>query len=99
MQLTVLVEPIAPSGFRARGPDSFGFVAEGATQEEALQKLRELIQSRMAGGAQLVQLDVPAVHPWERFVGMWKPDDPLIEEWKKAVEEYRREVDEDPDYS
>jgi hypothetical protein len=36
--------------------------------------------------------------PWEKFEGTWAKDDPLIEEWKQAVEEYRRKMDEDEAY-
>jgi len=32
-------------------------------------------------------------NPWVEFVGMYK-DDPLIDEWKRAVEDYRKTVDE-----
>jgi hypothetical protein len=97
MQIPVLIERVDSNGYRARGLEPFGFTAEGATEEEALQKLREQVQSRLASGARVVQLDVPEEHPWARFAGTWKEGDPFIEEWKKAVEEYRRQIDEDPD--
>lgn len=35
--------------------------------------------------------------PWAKYAGSWREDDPVIEEWKQAVEEYRRKMDEDPD--
>jgi len=38
----------------------------------------------------------PFQHPWARFAGTWALDDPLIAEWQKEVEEYRRRMDEDP---
>lgn len=31
-------------------------------------------------------------NPWVRLAGIWK-DDPQIDEFRAAVEEYRREVD------
>ena len=34
--------------------------------------------------------------PYAKFIGTWDPNDPVIEEWKKCIEEYRREVDADP---
>jgi len=98
MQIPVLIEPLPGNGYRANGGDPFGFTAEGATREEALRKLQETISSRLANGAELTQVDVgPAEHPLAKFAGIWREDDPLIEEWKKAVEEYRREVDQDPE--
>ncbi len=58
MQIPVIVERIVPSGFRARGGEPFGLTAEGATREEALQKLREQVKERVARG-EIVPLDVP----------------------------------------
>jgi hypothetical protein len=93
----VVIEPIAPNGFRVSTCDPFQLSAEGATPKEALQKLRELLQSRVAGGAKPMLLEVgPFPHPWDRFVGKWTDDDLLIAEWEKEVEAYRQEVDEDP---
>lgn len=97
MNIPVLLEPIAGIGYRASG-GAFAITAEGATPEETLARLRELIDQRLAAGAQLVELEVqkPKKRPWMRFAGTWKPDDPFIEQWKRAVEEYRRKMDEDP---
>ncbi len=99
MEIPVLIEPVGPYGFRARSGEPFGLTAEGATREEALQKLRELVQNRIAGGGQVVPLGVPAVgSSLLRMAGIWEKDDPLIEEWKRAMEENRRAADADPDY-
>ena len=99
MEIPVLIEPVPPKGFRARSGEPFGLTAEGATREEALQKLRELVQNRIAGGGQVVAMGVPAVvSPLLRMAGIWEKDDPLIEEWKRAMEENRRAADADPDY-
>jgi len=35
-------------------------------------------------------------HPLKKWIGTWDLNDPLIQEWQKAVEEYRREIDADP---
>jgi predicted RNase H-like HicB family nuclease len=35
-------------------------------------------------------------HPLKKWIGTWNLNDPLIQEWQKAVEEYRREIDNDP---
>lgn len=62
MQIPVLVEKVEGNGYRAREvwPLSQGsfFAAEGATREEALDKLRELIRSRLPSGAELVDLEI-----------------------------------------
>jgi hypothetical protein len=98
MRVTVLVEPITAKSFRAITGDPLGLTAEGETPEEALQRLRKLIQDRLANGTKLIQMEIAAEpHPLLRWAGTWKPDDPFIEEWKRAVEEYRQEVENDPD--
>jgi predicted RNase H-like HicB family nuclease len=35
-------------------------------------------------------------HPLLKWAGTWDPNDPLNQEWQKAVEDYRREIDNDP---
>jgi hypothetical protein len=98
MEIPVLIEPVSGRGYRASGGSPFAMSAEGATREEALQRLREMIQDRMAAGAELLQLRLgPEKHPWARFAGTLDPDDPFVREWKQAIEEYRRKMDEDPD--
>ncbi len=70
MQITVLIESVAENGFRARTGEPLGVTAEGATREEALQKLREQVARKIAGGAELASVEVgPFSHPWDRFVG------------------------------
>lgn len=64
MQVPVLVEKVAGNGYRAREVWPWGgngsSVAEGATREEALDKLRALIQERLPGNSELVQLELGA---------------------------------------
>ena len=88
MEIPVLIEPVPPNGFRARSGEPLGLTAEGATREEALQKLREMVTKRIADGAEMTSLEVgPFQHPWARFAGTWADDDPVIAEWEK---EWRR---------
>jgi hypothetical protein len=99
MQIPVLIEPIAANGFRARCGEPFAVTTEGATREEALQKLRDLVARRIAAGAQIASLEAPTKdNPWLRMAGIWKKGDPLVEEWKRIMEENRRAADADPDY-
>jgi predicted RNase H-like HicB family nuclease len=75
MEIPVLIEPVAKNGFRARAVEPFSLMAEGGTRDEALQKLRELMEARLAGAAEIVPLQVPAFeHPLARFAGMFKDD-------------------------
>jgi predicted RNase H-like HicB family nuclease len=97
MQIPVVIEPVAGNGYRARGGEPFALSAEGATPGEALQNLRERIQGHLAGGVQLATLDLPSVESaWLRLGGIFK-DDPWFDRWQQAIEDYRRQVDEDPD--
>lgn len=96
MQIPVLIEPIARNGYRARGVEPFAVSAKGATREEALANLRAKIEERLKKGAELVGLEVGTPpDPWMEFAGMFKGD-PWIEDWKTAIKEYRKKVDEDP---
>ena len=35
-------------------------------------------------------------NPWAEFAGMFK-DDPMIDEWKSAMADYRKKVEDDPE--
>ena len=97
MEIPVLIEPLPPGGFRARSGEPLALTAEGATQEEALQKLREMVTKRIADGARMASVEVGlSEHPLARFAGTWAPDDPFIEEWQKEVEAYRQRMEDDP---
>ncbi len=97
MQLSGLIEPLPGEGYRATGGQPFSLVAEGATRDDALRNLRSLIEDRVSAGAEIVTLDIPAPgHPWLPFAGMLR-DDPLVEEWKQAMAESRRQGDAEAD--
>lgn len=93
MELPVLVEPVAGNGYKASGAFPFEFTTEGATADEAVQKLKQLIQNRLANGAELIGVEVPKTdNPWARIEGIYK-DDPLFDEWQAAIAEYRRQAE------
>jgi hypothetical protein len=97
MQLSVLIEPAGDKGYRAEGIVPFHFTVEGATRDEVLLKVRSPITNRMANGAEIVTLDVPVLdHPLAQFVGDLR-DDPLLEGWKEAMAEYRRQREKELD--
>jgi hypothetical protein len=97
MELAILVEPANGQGYRARCGEPFVMEALGETREEALKKLRAEISRRVAGGAQIVGLEVggESDSPIAKFAG-WLEDDPLYEPWQAAIAEYRRQRDESP---
>jgi hypothetical protein len=98
MKIPILVEPIANDGFRATSGPPFAVSADGATRDEAMTRLREEIDRRLAEGAVVVSLEIKASEekPAIWGIGMFR-DDPLFDEWQEAIEEYRRKVDEEED--
>lgn len=99
MQIPVLIEPVAGNGYPAVGAGLGALSAEGATADQALENLRELLANRLAEGSRLVTLEVPGEgNPWAQAAGMYR-DEPLFDDWCRAMAEYRRSVEEAPDYS
>jgi predicted RNase H-like HicB family nuclease len=98
VDVPVLVEQVEGGGYLARTGEPFAIMADGTTADEAVQKVRELIEARLAKGAQLITLDIAAAHehPWKSFAGTWNENDPAIKRWEELVEQYRRQIDEDP---
>ena len=97
MQISVLVEPVANNGYRARGGEPVPLEAEGATPEEAIDKFKAQLRDRLSNGAKLVTVEVdPEVHPLAKFAGMFK-DDPYFAEVIEIMAENRRKMDADPD--
>jgi hypothetical protein len=93
MEIPVLVERVANNGFRAACGEPLRMEAEAATREEAIQKLRHLIERRVAAGAEFISVSVGnSAHPLAAFAGMLK-DDPLVEPWKQAMAGYRQKRD------
>jgi predicted RNase H-like HicB family nuclease len=95
VEIPVLIEAVQGNGYRASTGQPLALVGEGATQEEALAKLRQALEARLAAGAQVVSLQLPGTeHPLAKFAGMYK-DNPLFEEWQEAIAENRRLEDEE----
>lgn len=96
MQIPVLIEPVARNGYRAQAVEPFAVSAKGATRAEALANLRAKIERRLKKGAEIVGLEVgPQSDPWMELVGKFK-NDPWIDGWKQSIEEYRQQVEDDP---
>ena len=99
MEIPVLIERVEGNGFRARGVELLGVSAEGATREEAMEKLRVLLTDKLPNGSEIASLVLPSSNnPLARKSGIWDKDDPLIDQWIETMKENRRNADEDPDY-
>lgn len=97
MQFPVLIEQVANNGYRASSGAPLELSAEGATEEEALAKLRHRLAARINAGSKIVSLDVSvAPHPLAEFAGMFK-DDPDFKEVVEIMAENRRKMNADPD--
>ena len=96
MQIPVLIEPVAGNGYRARSLIPDALTAEGQTDAEALQKLRERIESQLVPGARITYLDIAVdEHPLAKSAGIFRPDDPLVQEWEQIMAENRKRDDEE----
>jgi hypothetical protein len=89
MEIPILVEPVSGNGFRATSGSPLGLQIEAPTREEAINKLRDLIDRRISAGAEVVGVETSSSrHPLAPFAGMLR-DDPLLQPWKDAIAEYR----------
>lgn len=91
MQIPVAVEPTSTGLFRAQSLPPFAAVAEGATCEEAIAKVRAEISKEIESGKKVVMVEIPGPNenPWLAMAG-WLKDDPLFDEWQAAIEEFRQ---------
>ena len=97
MKIPVLVQSEKGNGFRAEFLPGQAIVAEGATPEDAIENLRHAIQARIDQGARIAYVELAeAQNPWLSLIGVYKAD-PYLDEYKQAMAEYRKQVDEDPD--
>lgn len=101
--MQVILKKIA-SGYRASSYSPFVEVAEGPTREDALHLLQNLLHKRLDGG-EIVELPLNGTvttrevqrHRLADFAGDMK-DSPLYDDWVDSMKEYRRQVEEDPNY-
>ena len=95
MQIAVLIEPNQPKGFRATAPTHPNVIAEGPTEDAAVQMLSKQLSDRLKE-ARMVTVEIPvkADKPWMAAAGCLK-DEPDQEAYRDAILEYRRQVDAD----
>ncbi|AFZ14300.1 Uncharacterized protein family UPF0150 [Crinalium epipsammum PCC 9333] len=94
LNYTVLIEQTESGNYAATILGWSECKAEGATKEEALTKLNQVVNARLQK-AEIVSLEIynpKTEHPWMKFAGMFK-DDPQFDEMLEYIEQYRRELD------
>ena len=97
MKIPVLVQAENGNGFRAEVVSAQTISAEGPTAEVAIGDLRGKTQEKLDQGDRLASLEIAdGENPWLHLVGVYK-DDPYLDEYKQAIADYRKQVDEDPD--
>jgi len=98
MDVAVMLEQVEGNGYRATTFSPAPLVAEAATRDEAVGKLRDMLCHKLSN-VELIHLHVPCdtePDPWLAFAGAWRnhPDAAEIEE---NIRQYRRQVNADPD--
>jgi predicted RNase H-like HicB family nuclease len=98
MDIAVVVEKIADNGYQATSYVPTHVVAQGRTRQETLDQLSDQLRGRLSS-AEVVTLSIPLLgeaHPWKAIAGSWRasPDRAAIEQ---NLQEYRQQVDADPD--
>ena len=99
MRMLVLVERVSSENYRARSGEPLVLTAEGATRDEALRTLHDLVRVKLCSGAELTEFTIPVTEARSRLPGpIYGSDDPDVLAWIEAMKENRRKADEDPDY-
>ena len=96
MDIPVLIERVANNGYRVSSTAPFPFAVEAATKEEALDKVRDLMEKRAAEGAEVASVRIGAPGGRKSWGG-YLEDDPLYDAWRAAMEAYRDKVDAEDD--
>lgn len=94
MQIPIVIESLPGNRFRAKSASLHTFAVEGESAEKSLRLWQERFASVLPADAVIVRVESPptAEHSLTRFAGRFK-DDPLFDEWQKAIEEFRQKCD------
>lgn len=96
MELTVFVQPTPGDGFRASSGEPLPASAEGATRDEALGKLRAVLEQRLRAGGEVVRLRLGPGGHMTAVPPVW-PDDEITHNWLEGIAEARRAADQAPE--
>src|SRR5947209_13798632 len=92
VELSALVQQVQGNGYRAWTGEPVPASAEGATREEALARLRVLIQQQMQNGIEVVRMQIAA----PRGTPIW-PDDELTRDWLAGIAAAREAANHKPE--
>jgi hypothetical protein len=94
MQIPILIEKLpAGQGFEARTGGPLGLSARAIDRDHAVRDLEVLVRAKLASDTEFAVLHFPEQPRSVPIFANFDPNDPRIEEWKRHVEDYRRECD------
>src|SRR5205807_8312508 len=97
--LPVVIAAVSENGFRARSGEPLPLSADGATPRDALENLRQALEERLQNGTQLTSIQVGLANPkLLQGAGIYREDDPIVQEWLQIMKENREKAEEDPNY-
>jgi predicted RNase H-like HicB family nuclease len=97
MDIQVFLQPVDGSGFRAETSPPWNVTAQGATREEALDRVRNQIRAKLADGSEVVSVAVnEPENPWLKLAGVHQ-NDPHYQDYLNAVADYRQQIESDAD--
>ena len=97
MKIPILIEATSDHRYRAAGAEPFASSVEAETPSAALEQIQKMINARLSNGAVVAAIELPeGANPWLEGAGMFQ-DDPLFDDWQRAIADYRRQADERTD--
>lgn len=97
MNVSVMLEQLNDDAYRATA-FAAPLVAEASTREKVVDKIQTMIRQRLAE-VEVIQVEIPDQplprDPWTSIACSWQ-DHPDAAEFEQNIENYRQEVDRDP---
>lgn len=93
MDIPVMLEQVSQNGYRATAMFPGAVTAEAPTRDEAVDKLRTILQSRLSR-AELIHVAISVAaeaNPWLKIAGTWR-NHPDVDEVEENIRTYRQEV-------
>lgn len=93
MKIGVLIERQGPDRVRASSFPPFAMTSEAATEKEAIAELVAATAQKLRDGVKWIEVDVTPDNTPGLPAPIFQPDDPIVQDWMKIMEENRRHDD------